>query len=187
MNQELKDITYSYSNSNPSIKDRIAKFREYLDYFERHYDNVQKAWALINEKCQGKEFRFISDDFVWHFIDAAIKMHDESKLSEHEFTQYRNYFFPAEREMKDKKKFDPAWQHHLKNNDHHWELWTIAAKGDPYADIYLVQMICDWIAMGFECGNPNAKEYYEKNKDSIKLPEWAIKLIYQIFDCIYPL
>ena len=54
------------------IKEKIAKFREYLDYFERHYDNVQRAWALVNEKCQDKDFRFISDDFVWGSIDAAI-------------------------------------------------------------------------------------------------------------------
>ena len=28
--------------------DKIQKFREYLDYVERHYNNVQKAWKLIN-------------------------------------------------------------------------------------------------------------------------------------------
>lgn len=185
MNQELKDITYAYSSSTPSVKDRIAKFREYLDYFERHYDNVQKAWALITEKCDGKSFRFIYDDFVWHTINASIKMHDESKLSEHEFTQYRNYFFPAKNEMKDKKRFDPAWEHHWKNNNHHWECWTKYGQGDMYVDIYVVEMVCDWVAMGFEFGS-TAKEYYEKNKDRIKIPDWAEKLIYQIFDCIYP-
>ena len=39
--------------------------------------------------------------------------------------------------------------------------------------------------MGFEFGD-TAKGYYEKNKDKINLPEWAIELIYTIFDCIYP-
>ena len=28
--------------------------------------------------------------------------------------------------------------------------------------------------------------YYEKNKHEISLPDWAIKLMYEIFDCIYP-
>lgn len=43
----------------------------------------------------------------------------------------------------------------------------------------------DWVAMGFEFGD-TARDYYEKNKEEIKLPEWAIKLMYEIFDCIYP-
>lgn len=165
------------------VKEKIAKFREYLDYFERHYDNVQKAWALINVLCQGKNFRFMSDDFVWHSIDSAIKMHDESKLSMQEFTQYRNYFFAANGEQKDKLSFDFAWEHHLDQNEHHWENWT-TKKDLMYGDIFVVQMVCDWIAMGFEFDD-TAKEYYEKNKESIHLPEWAIELMYKIFDCIY--
>lgn len=168
------------------IKEKIAKFREYLDYFERHYDNVQRAWALINEKCQGKGFRFISDDFVWGSIDVAINMHDESKLSMQEFTQYRNYFFTADGEEKDKLSFDFAWDHHLGQNEHHWQNWTQRQEnGMMYADIFLVQMVCDWMAMGIEKGD-TAKSYYENNKDSIHLPDWAIKLMYEIFDCVYP-
>ena len=168
------------------IKAKIQKFREYLDYFERHYDNVQWAWALINEKCNGKGFRFMSDDFVWGSIDEAIKMHDESKLSTQEFTQYRNYFFPAHGEERDKFSFDFAWEHHLDQNEHHWQNWTQRQEnGMMYADIFLVQMVCDWMAMGVEKGD-TAKSYYEKNKDSIHLPEWAVKLMYQIFEQVYP-
>jgi Family of unknown function (DUF5662) len=165
------------------VKEKIAKFREYLDYFERHYDNVQRAWALVNEKCQGKDFRFMSDDFVWGSIDEAIKMHDESKLSVHEFTQYRKYFFPVKGEDQNQKAFNSAWDNHRRVNEHHWENWT--AKNDlMYGDIFLVQMVCDWMAVGFEKGD-TAKSYYEKNKDSIHLPEWGVKLMYRIFDCIY--
>lgn len=169
------------------VKQKIKKFREYLDYFERHYDNVQRAWALVNEKCQGKGFRFMSDDFVWGSIDEAIRMHDESKLSVHEFTQYRNYFFTAEGEEKDKLSFDFAWEHHLDQNEHHWQNWT--TKNDSidlmYGDIYVVQMVCDWMAMGVEKGD-TAKSYYENNKDKIKLPEWSVELMYEIFNCVYP-
>lgn len=172
--------------SNVSIKAKIAKFREYLNYLERHYDNVQMAWKLINDRCQRKGFRFMSDDFVWGSIDEAIKMHDESKLSMQEFTQYRNYFFTAEGEEKDKLSFDLAWDHHLDQNEHHWQNWTQRQEnGMMYADIFLVQMVCDWVAMGFEFGD-TAKDYYEKNKERINLPDWAIRLIYEIFDCIYP-
>ena len=44
--------------------------------------------------------------------------------------------------------------------------------------------IIDWVAMGFKFGD-TARDYYEKNKAEIELPEWAIVLMYKIFDCIY--
>jgi hypothetical protein len=164
------------------MKEKIQKFREYLDYIEEHYNNVQKAWKLINDKCKRKGFRFIYDDFVWHMIDTEVKQHDISKLSEEEFTQYRQYFFPCKDETKDKDLFKKAWEHHKQKNEHHWQTWT-KNKG-IYSDAYLVMNIVDWVAMGMKF-NDTAKAYYEKNKDEINMPEWAIALMYEIFDCIY--
>lgn len=164
--------------------DQINKFREYLDYIEEHYNNVQKAWILINEKCKNKGFRFIYDDFVWLTIDEDVKTHDLSKLSAEEFTQYRQYFFPCDNEEKNKEKFNLAWKHHKQENDHHWQTWTKKYESYPYADAFLVMNIIDWIAMGFKF-NDTAKNYYEKNKNDIYLPDWAIKEMYEIFDCIY--
>ncbi len=46
-------------------------------------------------------------------------------------------------------------------------------------------MICDWMAMG-KTYNDTAKEYYEKNKNNIIIPQWSIDYIYEIFDRIYP-
>ena len=164
--------------------EKIKKFHEYLDYIEEHYTNVQIAWALINKKCRGNHFRFMYDDFVWHTIAAAVKDHDLSKLSAEEFTQYRQFFFPCEGEKKDKDLFVRAWAHHKKKNSHHWENWTKNQADDHYADAYLVLMVIDWVAMGFKCGD-TAQEYYEKNKGEMKLPKWAIKLMYEIFSCVY--
>ena len=41
------------------------------------------------------------------------------------------------------------------------------------------------MAMSLEFGD-TAKSYYEKNKGEINLPEWSVKLMYEIFDCVYP-
>ena len=125
------------------------------------------------------------DDFMWHVIDAEVKAHDESKLSAQEFTQYRNYFCPAENEEKDQEAFLSAWEHHKEHNEHHWQNWTVKHGTNMYADAFLVMNIVDWVAMGFEFGD-TASDYYEKNKDEIKMPDWAVKMMYQIFDCIYP-
>ena len=166
------------------MKNKIQKFREYLDYIERHYDNVQKAWKLINDKCSNNEFRFISDDYVWHLIDGEVKGHDLSKLSEQEFTQYRQFFYPTDIETKDKDLFKKAWEHHKENNIHHWQSWTELHKNNPYADAFLIMNLVDWIAMGFEF-NDTARDYYENNKKDINLPDWAIELMNKVFDCVY--
>lgn len=161
----------------------IQKFRLYLDYLEEHYLNVQKAWKLINEKCSN-DFRFMHDDYVWNSIDNEVRNHDLSKLSMSEFTQYRQKFFPCENEVIDKSAFTLAWEHHKSNNSHHWQNWTVKEQDDQYADMFLVMNVIDWIAMSMKFGD-TAKSYYEKHKSEIKLPEWSIKLMYEIFDCIY--
>lgn len=168
------------------MKEKIQKFREYLDYIERHYDNVQKAWNLIYNKCYDGGFKFMSDPVMLEIINKDVINHDLSKLSEEEFTQYRQNFFPIDGELKDKSKFNSAWDHHRENNLHHWQNWTEKCDGHNwYWETILITNIIDWVAMGFEFNN-TAKEYYEKNKDIITLPKWAIKIMYKIFDKIYP-
>ena len=170
------------------MKEKLSKFKEYLDYVERHYNSVQKAWELIKEKCKDKNFRFLSDDYVYGLINQDVIDHDESKLSKEEFTQYRQLFFPTKEEKQHKEKwkeeFKPAWEHHKANNVHHWQNWTENHANNPHADAFLVMNVIDWVAMGFEFGD-TAKEYYERNKSDIHLPDWAEILMYEIFECIY--
>lgn len=163
--------------------DKIQKTREYLDYLEQHYNNVQLAWVILQEKCY--DMSFITDDTIFWSIDSNIKKHDDSKLSAEELTQYRRHFFPTENEDKDKKEFFAAWHNHLKENMHHWQTWTTLDFGDDKsALVYFVENICDWMAMGFEKGD-SAKEYFENNRDKIDLPNWAITLMYEIFARLY--
>lgn len=172
------------------MQELLNKTREYIDYVERHYNNVQKAWQELNEKCKGHGFEWLYDDFIWNIINQNIKIHDLSKLSEKEFIQYRQFFKPTNYEvnnnLKDKDLMQKAWNHHLNNNHHHWQTWTNTDYYYPNQKlIYFIENICDWMAMGYEFGD-TAKEYYENNKDKIILPEWAIKHMYEIFDIIYP-
>jgi len=163
--------------------EKIKKFREYLDYIERHYNNVQKAWALIKEKCKNLDVDWMTDDARYWQIETNVKLHDLSKLSQQEFTQYRQYFFPCKHEVKNKELFKQGWANHKKENLHHWQSWPKSKS--QFKEIYAVEMVIDWVAMSFEFGD-TAKAYYEKNKDQIDIPDWSIKLIYEIFDAIYP-
>lgn len=161
--------------------EKIKKFREYLDYIEEHYNNVQKAWALVREKCA--DFDFVKDKNLSIQIEEAVKQHDLSKLSEQEFTQYRQFFYPTTTEEKNVDLFNTAWEHHKANNDHHWQTWTQFGC-DEKKLIALIHNIIDLVAMGFKFGD-TAQEYYEKNKDRILLPQWAIIRMYDIFKRIY--
>ena len=169
----------------------IQKTREYLDYVEEHINNVARAWKVVQHKC--KDMTFISDDFIWDQLDRSVQAHDISKLSEDELVQYRQKFYPVSGEgARMAIGFDGAWEHHKKHNPHHWETWTtrkqhLAARYDDYTigkELDCVHMVIDWMAMGYKFGD-TAREYYETNKDKIELPEWAVKLIYEIFDRVY--
>lgn len=164
------------------ILKEIEKTREYLDYLEEHILNIRKAWVEIQDKCN--DMFFIQTDVFYDQIGLEVTKHDLSKISEYEFVQYRKAFFPTSNEKK--YNMSDAWKHHLVNNKHHWENWI---KSYSHIDndwiIHCVHMVVDWVAMGYKF-NDTAQQYYEKNKDKIQLPDEAIKLIYQIFERLYP-
>ncbi len=161
--------------------DLIQTTKQYLNYLEDHINNVNRAWKEIQDKC--KDMRFIYDDYVFFMINGEVEYHDISKLSKAEFTSYRDEFFPVV-DQKNKKGFPGAWKNHLKKNNHHWENWTIKKKGYIYElEACCVHMVIDWLAMSYKF-NDTPRNYYEKNKDKIKLPTWAISFIYEIFERI---
>lgn len=161
----------------------IKKTREYLDYLEEHYNNVQSAWRILQSEC--KDMRFISDDYYFGMINMDVLNHDKSKLSAEEFTQYRQFFFTADSEKKDKALFNSAWEHHKLNNMHHWQTWSASELHYSFWEMAIVHNVIDWMAMGMKFGD-SAKSYYEANKDEIDLPDNAIAFMYEIFDRISP-
>ena len=158
---------------------QISKTREYLDYIEEHYTNVQTAWETIKAACSDMEF--MHDSSILDILNKEIREHDLSKLSKEEFVQYRQVFFPTDSES---YELTDAWEHHKANNRHHWETWTADMDIENHVRLTcdLIHNIVDWTAMSIKFGNA-AREYYEKNK--IKFPKWAIGLMNEIFDRIY--
>lgn len=156
----------------------IAAIRAYCDYIERHLRNVETSWKTLREAC--KDMRFVYDDFVYWSIDAHVKAHDLSKFSVEEFIPYQRRFFPAEGE--EPGNLGLAWVHHRENNPHHWQHWTKAEYGNPYeAEVHCVCMVIDWMAMGLEFDD-TAEAYYEREKEKIELPEWAVTFIGKVFE-----
>jgi hypothetical protein len=162
----------------------IKQIRAYCDYLEEHLNNVEKAWNIVKSKCKNQTFSW--DDFRYFSIHDMIQLHDISKFSKAEFIPYVQKFFPVESEVFPEEQFpadfDKAWEHHKEHNPHHWENWATKDHYHPYAEeCHIVCMICDWMAMGMKFGD-TAREYYEKNKDSIGIPKQWEKYMYSIFD-----
>ncbi len=77
--------------------------------------------------------------------------HDWSKFLPAEFRVYRKRFTGgAYSEVAWKR----AWLHHIHHNPHHWEHWLINGKPLPMPEIYVREMLADWMAAERSyCGN----------------------------------
>lgn len=153
---------------------------QYTDYIDSHVANVYKAWK---ESENSGIFSSLLDHMDQVQVSSLVKNildHDRSKYSKEEFEAYRKNFYPiteGEKEL-NKKHFDKAWDHHYTNNLHHWQGWVDHSTGfaKPMDDIYILEMMCDWIAMGYYNKNtPN--QYYEQAKSTINFhPETKDKV-----------
>jgi hypothetical protein len=118
--------------------------------------------------------------------------HDLSKFSPKEFFAYADWFYgdlgiknkcPAKwadkNHCKVKENFDKAWEHHYKNNPHHWEYW-LDQNGKPQfiPPLYREQMIADWEGMALKFGD-TAQSYYLKNYKKINL-EYGTRVLLEL-------
>lgn len=62
-----------------------------------------------------------------------------------------------------KKAYDVAWEHHHKHHPHHPQHWK--NRDMPYE--YIVEMLCDWLAMSMKFGQ-STLDWYEKEADEEK-------------------
>jgi|TARA_R110002167_G_scaffold150637_2_gene344385 hypothetical protein len=172
----------------------IKKTREYLDYVERHINNVARAWKEIQKKCPNESI--IYDDDMFHSLDNEVERHDLSKLSIEEFVQYRERFYPTEGEVDaatlavgrgslvSDRSFTEAWENHKNLNPHHWQNWVAIPKVCNRTQVvHCTHMVIDWLAMSYEFGD-TPRSYYDKNKEHIKIPEWAHVYVNELFTLI---
>lgn len=149
----------------------IKQTRAYCDYLEEHFNNIAKAFDEVYSVC--KQLNFFIDDYNFHTLYREVELHDISKFSAAEFTQYREKFFPINNQQVDVTDFDKAWEHHYTNNTHHWESAT--------TQLDVVHMVIDWVAMSYKFGG-TAQSYYEANLHKIKLQPDLIDFMYIIFN-----
>jgi len=117
----------------------------------------------------------------WFFFCEAMRMgmplvaitHDLSKFSPVEFVGYCIKFhlpqFSGYFQAVHYWRWEKAYKHHIAKNKHHWNHW-LTDKGLPIImpEKYILQMLCDWEAMGRVFGD-NALEYYRRVKNNMIL------------------
>ena len=163
------------------------KEHQYIRYIDKHIENVEKAFY---ELALCPYLNHIMNEYTCAKLYDQIKVHDESKYEVEEFDAYRKNFYPINKQEKEdnKKDFDKAWEHHLKNNRHHWQSRQYDKEFTMQIQIDILENVCDWLAMGYTFGD-RPYQYYEKNKDKINLPkkdrEFLEKIIYEGIDKDY--
>jgi hypothetical protein len=106
-------------------------------------------------------------------------IHDLSKFSKAEWTPYMDYFQgkPGDQSLSI-AAFERAWSHHKWYNPHHWEHWIVCGGPLPMPEVYVKEMIVDWIAAGLAGGHGNDLiPWYESHKDKIKLHDDTRRLV----------
>ena len=140
---------------------------KYFDHYARHTYLVVLAWKGIQNRLI--ESGIISENEFFR-INFLILHHDESKLLQDEWVPYARYFEPVGSVDKERSKndFKKAVKQHKKRNLHHFESLR-SYEGSDWK-CYIIEMICDYIAMGWELGH-YFFEYYDNHKGEIDLPD----------------
>lgn len=186
-------VTRDYLKSAFMSEEQRQKELEYLDYVEEHIANVQKAWNIMKNKpeCMDyiKSLAKTNSFYVYlqlvKLIDRNIRHHDESKLEMEEWEPYRQYFYPINEKEKEnaKESFEFALQHHYQYNLHHWNWWDKNDCKGSMSVVYVIEMCCDWIAMGLKYNN-SAYDWYKKQTD-IKLGKFQQSVVETLLKLFY--
>lgn len=161
----------------------IEAREKYNDYLEKHISEVWNSCidniTIFVESLSEMNIDSVDIHSTIREVCKEILKHDASKYDTEEYEPYRANFFPiSEGEKKvNAEKFKRASNRHCLINLHHWNAWVNHnGEAKEMYIVYIIEMVCDWIAMGRSFNN-TAKEFYESKKDDIILhPETRVKL-----------
>ena len=159
------------------------KTKKYEKYIHNHRYYIEEAF---NEMLSNKDLEDFIDWEEYHIdLYNRVVYHDISKYSKEEFDAYRKNFYPVIDEEKalNEDDFYKAWEHHWKNNRHHWQARSFdICENDKLSKEQILdclENILDWMAMGYVF-NDRPYQFYEKNKNEIRLPEPQIKFMEKV-------
>jgi len=143
---------------------------------------MKAHWQYLKYVLRHKIFVFIHCRHLGVPLWRAV-IHDWSKFTPAEWSPYVHSFYNPDgtkRRVRDTTgAYDPnsislnfsyAWNHHEKNNPHHWGYWVVTS-GDygktealPMPETYVREMIADWAGAGQAItGKVDPAGWYAKN------------------------
>ena len=151
---------------------------KYFEHYAKHTRFVTLAWKAICEELWNrgmlteKEFEETNKHIIWH---------DQSKMDKSEWDFYAERLFGDKVDVEVKDRFKEAIREHKAKNLHHFESLK-DYKGDDWR-CYVVELVCDYIAMGWEFDN-YILEYYDSVKEEIELPSKYKAYLEQILNIL---
>jgi hypothetical protein len=143
----------------------------YLKYMLRHKWFVYKACGVLGVS-------------KWRAL-----LHDWHKFLPSEWIPYAETFYKSDgsKQYVESAAFSRAWNLHQKRGKHHWQHWLITwdrGVTEPLemSEPYVREMVADWYGAGKGItGHWAADEWYEKNKEKIKLHPNSEKRVWELF------
>ena len=124
----------------------------------------------------------------WFLIVAGLRVggipfyrlliHDWTKFLPVEFIPYRKKFT-----LKNcpKEQWEKAWEHHWKNNAHHWQFWVVGNQPFDMGESYAREMVADWLAASRGYHNHwNIQAWLDANFKKMNLHPWTIRRLNKI-------
>jgi len=139
------------------MRKKIKALIDYFGYVVRHKFEVAKLCFHEGLYLQGV-------------------LHDWTKFLPDEYIPFAYKFkWPSEKTPEEnnriKTNFKCARDKHFRRNRHHWKHWVLDEQvrlALEMPDEYLIEMICDWKAIGIVKGD-SARGFYEKDSHKIIL------------------
>ena len=168
--QIIKELNLRKVGISNMLKNNIrtgeVSLAEYKEYVDAHIANVRLAYDSFAHDIVNYVLRYNrgvryngllteTRQELMEKVKQLVSIHDASKYTGYEFTQYAARFYPCEEDVSNEKEvkenFKEAWKHHYTNNPHHPEYWKVAdsekEKYDEMSNKYFVEMILDWISV----------------------------------------
>ena len=148
----------------------MGRHKEYLKYVLRH-----KWFVLVASWKIGAS--------IWRAL-----IHDLSKFTPKEWFPYAEAFYAPDgkKHYNPNEMFDYAWNHHQKQNKHHWQYWLLTQDEEEPKTLamprkYILEMVADWMGAGKAItGEWEILEWYEKHKDNIIIHEETRKHVHAL-------
>lgn len=168
------------------------QMKQYRDYINTHIKNVRIAYSEYKGVFMKIFPKVYSHSMLYSQLDSNISHHDKSKLDYNEFSPYSKKFYPIKGtnpESKEvNKEFDVAWLHHIHNNPHHPNHWVLIDDGTytilDMPDIYIIEMICDWISMSMYYKNSVIDYWNSDSAKKLPMSEYTKSKVQEFMDYI---